>query len=239
MVVFFIEESDRFKFLKKIDIEEDKILLNRRIEKINEKLMYNILKILNNHNASNIIVSRQLKKNKEFLNYMYSNNINIIGGKKLFKILIEDVINNICKKYRINPQECKIAYTINYQELNTIKTIENLSKKFKSISIVTNNINLFKDFKEKLYNESGFILTLTNNKRKALLKSNLIINVDFPEEVLNRYAIYDNSIIVNLEDSINIHKKRFAGKIINDYEISLKQNTNIAIEFIKSDILLE
>ena len=235
MIVFFIKESDKFKFLKKFDVKEDKILLNRKIEKINEKLMNNVIQILNYNNCRNIIVSKQLKGNKKFLNYMYSNNINVINGKNLFKFLIEDLINNICKKYRINSQECKIAFTLNYKELNIIKAIENLSKKFKAIIIVTNNISLFKELKEKLYNDNGFILTLTNNKRKSLLNANLIVNIDFPEEILNRYAIYDKSIIVNLEDSINIHKKRFIGKIINDYEISLKKNTDIAIELEKDE----
>ena len=46
MVVFFIEESNRFKVFKKIEVEQDKILLNRKIEKINKKSINNIFKIL-------------------------------------------------------------------------------------------------------------------------------------------------------------------------------------------------
>ncbi len=233
MVVFFIEESNRFKVFKKIEREQDKIVLNRKIEKINKKSMNNILKILYNNNCKNIIISKQLKNNQQFLKYMYSNNINIIQGKKLLKFLIEDLIEKILKKYSIKIQECKIAFAMNYKEPNIIKAIESLSKKAKMLSIVSNNTNLFKDFKENLYNENGVIITLTNNRRKALLKTDLIINVDFPEEVLNKYAIYDNSIIVNMEEPINIHKKRFSGKIINDYDISLKKNTDIAIELEK------
>lgn len=233
MVVFFIEESNRFKVFKKIEVEQDKILLNRKIEKINKKSINNIFKILYYNNCKNIIISKQLKNNQQFLNYMYSNNINIIQGKKLLKFLVKDLIEKICKKYSIKIQECKIAFAMNYEEPNIINAIENLSKKAKMVSIISNNTNLFKEFKENLYNENGVIITLTNNRRKALLKANLIINVDFPEEVLNKYAIYDNSIIVNMEEPINIHKKRFSGKIINEYNIALKKNTNIAIELEK------
>ena len=57
--------------------------------------------------------------------------------------------------------------------------------------------------------------------------------MDFPDEVLNKYYIYDNAIIINLEEFVNIHKKRFSGKIINDYNILLKENSNIAIELQK------
>ncbi len=233
MVVFFIEESNKFKFFKKFDIEKDKIILNRKTEKINDRLMYNVLRILKNNNCRNIIISKELKNNKKFLNYMYSNNIKIIQGKMLFKLLIEDFINKICKAIEINSKECRIAFTINYMDYNIIQVIENLSKEFKMISIVTNNLSLFKELKEKLYNESGFIISLTNNKRKALLRCNMIVNVDFPEEILNKYQIYDNAIIINLEEPVNIHKKRFSGKIINDYKILLKENSNIASELQK------
>ena len=123
---------------------------------------------------------------------------------------------------------------MNYAENYILNEIENLSRKFKTISIVTNNIQKFEQFKDKLYNEFGIILTLSNNKKKALLKSNIIVNVDFPDEVLNKYYIYDNAMIINLEEYVNIHKKRFSGKIINDYNILLKENSNIAIELQKN-----
>lgn len=233
MVVFFIEESNKFKFFKRIEVEEDKIYINKKIDKINNNIVLNILKILNNNCCKNVVISKNLKKNELFLNCMYSNNTNLIQGKTLFKIMIEDLIDNICKKYNINSKDCKIAFSLNYAENNILKAIENLSKQFKTISIVTNNIMQFEQFKEKLYNEYGIILTLSNNKKKALLKSDIIVNVDFPEEILNKYQICDNAIIINLEEPVNIHKKRFLGKIINDYEISLKQNTNIAIELEK------
>lgn len=54
------------------------------------------------------------------------------------------------------------------------------------------------------------------------------MNVDFSEELINKYVINDNSILVNLEENVRIKKKRFNGKIINDYNIKLKNSSNIA-----------
>ncbi len=233
MIVFFIEESNKFKFFKKIEVKEDKIYINKKIDKINKNIVHNILKILKNNNCRNVVISKNLKKSQLLLNCMYSNNINIIQGKMLSKIMVEDLITNICDKNKINLKDCKIAFSLNYAENYILNAIENLSKKFKTISIVTNNIQQFEQFKGKLYNEYGVILTLSNNKKKALLRSNIIVNVDFPDEVLNKYYIYDNAIIINLEEYVNIHKKRFSGKIINDYNILLKENSNIAIELQK------
>lgn len=93
---------------------------------------------------------------------------------------------------------------------------------------ISNNINYFRILKDKLWEDNGIIITLTNNKKKALSKSDIILNVDFSEELINKYVINDNSILVNLEENVRIKKKRFNGKIINDYNIKLKNSSNIA-----------
>ena len=233
MIVFFIEESNKNKIFKHIEVIKDKIIINKKVEKINKKDMNKINIILNNVKCNKVIISKKLKNNDILKKLLYSNNINIVDGKLLYKILLEKIIKTTCIKNDINPKECQIAFTVNYLDSNITRIIYNLSKTFKSICIVSNNINSFKQLKEKLYNNEGVIITVTNNKRKALLKSSLIINYDFPEELINKYSIYDNSIIINTEEPIHIHKKRFNGKIINDYNIVLKKNSDIEIELKK------
>ena len=44
----------------------------------------------------------------------------------------------------------------------------------------------------------GIILNLSNNRNKSLIKAEIIINVDFPEEIINKYNIYNNAIVVNI-----------------------------------------
>lgn len=230
MIVFFIEESNQYKLLKSVEIIEDKILIHKKIEKINKKLMNKVKKILDNNNCKKVILSKELKQNKSFVNALYSNNVSIVNGRNLFEKLIEKIINKTCMENKLQIKECQISIIANYLDNNIAKVIENYSKKFKMLSIVSNNINSFKQIKEKLYNEDGIIITVTNNKRKALLKSDIIVNYDFPEELINKYVIKDDAIILNIEEPIYIHKKRFSGKIINDFDISLIPNTDIAIE---------
>ena len=80
------------------------------------------------------------------------------------------------------------------------------------------------------YEENGIIITLTNNKKKAIVRSNIIVNVDFTEELINRYVLKDDGIIINLDEKIKIKKKRFSGKIVNDFNIEFKQNSKIEQE---------
>ena len=65
------------------------------------------------------------------------------------------------------------------------------------------------------------MLNISNNKRRSLLKSEIIVNIDFPEEILNKYIIYDKAIILNIRDKINIKSKRFNGININYYKASI------------------
>ena len=89
------------------------------------------------------------------------------------------------------------------------------------MGIVTNHISTFKRIEEKLYRNNGILITVTNNRRRSLLKSNIIINVDFPKELLNKFTINDNATIINIEEESKIKKKRFCGKVINNYEINV------------------
>lgn len=97
--------------------------------------------------------------------------------------------------------------------------IIHIAKNIKRLNIVTNHINKCKKIEEYLYNEFGIMLNISNNKRRSLLKSEVIINLDFPEELINNYKIYDRAIILNINDKIEIKSKRFNGLNINYFRI--------------------
>ena len=77
---------------------------------------------------------------------------------------------------------------------------------------------------EKQLEDEGIIIAVTNNKKKSLLKSDLILNIDFPKELINKYRINENAIIVNIKGKIKINEKRFNGLNIHDYEIDFRED---------------
>ena len=110
------------------------------------------------------------------------------------------------------------ATYLNYEA--PIKTFLNKdAKKYQKINIVTNHIEKFKKIEEQLLDEYGVMITLNNNKRKSLAKADIILNFDFPEELINKYRIAEKAIIVNFRGNAKIKQKRFEGKIFNDYDI--------------------
>ena len=235
MQVFLIKKSlinNIFEiFTKKVIVEEDIISIKKDWRKIKfkDKIKFakEISNILIENNSNKVIVEKDLKQDKEFINLLYSNQIDVINGRMLFKELIEKIIDKIIKDNKLKKEEITISITANNRDIFIDNLVNKLSGNFKRVNIVTNNINKFIALEERIFNDKGIIITVTNNKRKSLLKSDIILNIDFPEEMINRYTIYDNSIIINIEESIKIKKKRFNGKIINGYKIKLKKDSQI------------
>ena len=94
-----------------------------------------------------------------------------------------------------------------------------LNKLDKLVVDVTNHIEKLRKIEKEIQEKEGILIVVTNNKNKSLLKSQIIINMDFNKEVLNQYKIYDEAIILNIEENIKIDSIRFNGVIINDFEV--------------------
>lgn len=56
-----------------------------------------------------------------------------------------------------------------------------------------------------------------------MLKSEIIINFDFPQELINDYNIYNKAIIINILEKISIYRKKFNGVNINYFKIFMPE----------------
>ena len=232
--MFYIQENDKpnviEKILNRIVIEGNKIIIpikqqgmsKKRQEKIAQKTM----KILERSSSKKIVISKQLGEYKDFVNILDQNNYINVTGKWLYKMLIPEIMDYITKKEQWKKEETHIYILVNDAKDFIIENIKQFDKIYKSITIITNHINKFKKIEEDIYEELGIYITIMNNKKKGLSKAKVIINIDFPKELINKYNIYEKAIIVNMVNNIKINKKRFEGKIIKGYNIRF-ENKNI------------
>ena len=232
--MFYIQENDKpnviEKILNRIVIEGNKIIIpikqqgmsKKRQEKIAQKTM----KILERSSSKKIVISKQLGEYKDFVNILDQNNYINVTGKWLYKMLIPEIMDYITKKEKWKKEETHIYILVNDAKDFIIENIKQFAKIYKSITIITNHINKFKKIEEDIYEELGTYITIMNNKKKGLSKAKVIINIDFPKELINQYNIYEKAIIVNMVNNIKINKKRFEGKIIKGYDIKF-ENKNI------------
>jgi len=252
MAVWYIKKSDEQNtFIRKIkqilnviEVENKegkiicKLLLNKQTK---DKKINSIAKKLNDelykNCIENVVLSNEFEDLDTFKKELYAENINILNGKILFKYLILDTIKYIYNNQNKKLEEGQISILVNDNtELNLEKIID-IAKQVKRLNIVTNNIQKFKKIEEYLYNEFGIMIRVSNNKKKDLLKSDIVINLDFPKESLKKYILPNKCIMINVNEEYEVEAKKFCGININYYKIKLPEDYKI--EGFKNELVYE
>lgn len=221
MIGYIISKEEKNfvkKLFNKLEIEEYENGRKYMLPKFNKKLIEKLKK----DNVKNLVVAKKDKHNVEFINNIYSNNLNILDGRILFKHLIPEIIEYLLKILETNKEDVEITILVNdYSKIN-LYYISELISNIRKINIITNNIKKFKVFANKLYEEEAVIVPIMNNKNKSLVNKKVILNIDFTEEQLKKYKINRNAILINIENEIKNLNKTFSGININNYELNLK-----------------
>lgn len=227
ILLYYIQEADKPKLFSKlfniIKLQGDKIILPVNDKKLDikkaQKLAKKTKKIFNLAKSKKIVISRKIQEQENYMNFLYSYNLDIVKGKWLFELLSSKILDYILEKKEIKKQETTITVLVNELSENMFENLKVITKQYKRVNIVTNHRERFKQLEKQLLDNDGIMITVGNNKKKSLAKSEVILNVDFPSELINLYNIYDEAIIVNLRNNVKILKKRFNGLCINDYDI--------------------
>lgn len=220
MRVLYIEKMDKPIWgIQKIKIEQDNCKICLNVEK--ERKIKKVIKKLIKNEVTNVVLSKEFDKNQDFINALNASNINIFNGRWLQKYLSVQIIDFIINQKNIKKEECEIAITVNQITDLSIELIKILAKQYKRLTIVTNHIEKLRKIENEIYEKEGILIVISNNQKKSLLKPQIILNMDFSKEILNKYKVNENAIIINLEGDIKINQKRFNGVNVNDYEIEI------------------
>lgn len=226
MKTFYIEKMDKHGFtLLKFKIKNDNFKIYTNLEK--KKNIRKVVKKLIKCDVKNVVLSRKLCENKEFINSLNSNNIKIFNGRWLEKYISFELLDYIIRQNSIKKEEIEIAITTNEITDISIEIIKELAKQYKRLTVVTNHIEKLKNIEKEIYEKNGILIVVSNNQKKSLARAKIILNIDFNKDVLNKYKLNENAIIINLEGNMKIFSKRFNGININDYEIEVGREETI------------
>ena len=220
-IIFKIKSLFGKFFVKKIPNGELIILPGN-----SKALKKNLAKFLKVYSVKTVCLSKDLEEDEFFK----ESNLNILNGKWLYKYLIFNYIKYISSQQDNKLQEMEVSFLINKITELDLENIEETAKAIKCINIVTNATTRIKRLAEKLY---GIILNVTKNYKKSLMKSDIIINIDFPEEEINKFSIPRKAIIINIEKKTKINYKGFNGVNVLDY------NTSIPKKYLDRDLNLD
>ena len=193
---------------------------NKKIQKVSIKLTKSLLE----ENIRKVVLSNELFENEILKNVLEQNRINVLDGKLIYKILLPKIIQKICLYKNSDIKEENITILVDENNEINKNNILKISQEAKVINIVTNFINKFITTANYLYEELGILVRISNNIKKDLLNSNIIINIDFNEDLINKYYINPKAIIVNVPDNVKIISKKFSGININSYNIIIPED---------------
>ena len=178
--------------------------LNGIIAKVRKKLK----------ETDKIILSVDLKK--------YTDIMQVQDKIKIMPYFILEILNYITNIWNSKTELQNVYILAKGYNGDSLNIIDHIVNKVKNTTIITNNYNKYKKYEEKILDEKGLLITITNNKRKALEKATLIVNLDFNSKELNMYRINRDAIIINCtNEKMNI--PYLQGIIINDINIRIEE----------------
>ena len=191
------------------------------ISKLNKRILKKISKIFKTDVTRNVCICDTLFESELFKNFLIEKDLYVMDGKWLFKYLICDIAEFICKELSLTPENQEISLLVDEPSILIFDIIKNLGNKFKNINIITTKIKKFDRIEREVYNEKGLVLNVTNNFKKACEKSKIVFNIDFDERNFNKVTFLPSAVIVNIDNYIDVKQSNFIGKNIDSYNINL------------------
>lgn len=220
MKTIYIEKKDKPKLaIRRMKIDKDNCEIYINLE--NDKNIRKIVEKLIKNEVTSVVLSKELVSNRDLINTLNSYDIKIFDGRWLEKYLSIEILEYVLEQKDIKKEETEIAIATNEITDLSIEVIKKLAKQCKRVTVVTNHIEKLRKIEKDIYEKEGILIIISNNQKKSLVKPQIILNMDFNKEVLNKYKINENAIIINLEGDMKIEEKRFNGININDYEINV------------------
>ena len=208
---------------------KNKKIINKKMENgeyiilpsVNKKVLKNLKKMKEIRCWKNICISNNLMQNTEFMEFANENLLNIMDGKWLLKNIVDKIIEYIAdsRKEALNTYE--ISILCNRLDNTIVEKIKEICQKVKVCNIITNNQKQYKKLEENIYKENGIVLNISNNYKKTLNKSIIIVNFDFDQKQIKNCNFSSNAYIINTNKKLD--KEHFGGRNIISYKVNLPE----------------
>lgn len=213
--------KQRFNRISSEEILGEVKIITPKIRERNEKfLIKKILKKIDDYNVENIILSKEITGNNNLCRKLEDYKKNIITGSRMGKVLIGRFINEIARYTKYAKEKMNILLLMNEYSLENIDLIEHISRDVKELNLISRNYTKYEKTSIRLFEQYGYLVKLYNNgTEKDFRRSNLVINLDFNEEEIQKIKMPKNSVLISLNNRITTVKHGFNGIIINDVDI--------------------
>ena len=155
----------------------------------------------------------------EICNMLSKTNVQILIGKKLMEFMEYEIVKYVLDKQNTNSKQEDVYIIFKKTDKLNLDFLKKFIENFRMVNIVTNDIEKLKRIQDNLLDNEGTLISVSNNKKKALKRAKYIVNINLNKEELNKYTINRDAIIINIQENVKYDSTSFDGININYFDI--------------------
>ena len=148
-------------------------------------------------------------------------NVKMINGKKLMEYMEFDIMKYILEKQKHNMKQEDIYIIFKRDNSLNLNFLARFIENFRMTNVVTNDIARLKNVQDNLLDNENILISVSNNKKKALRRAKYVLNVNLTTEELAKYNINRNAVIINIRENVKYSNPGFEGINVNYFDINV------------------
>lgn len=204
------------------DADKLSVFLPQFKDKHSKKYAKKVLNIINKAKIKNIVVNKEIFKNRSFCEELVENKKYIITGRRIYKTLIPRILSDVSSQMKVNLGKLKIVLLADEYTVENVDLIRCIAKDVKSLTVVTTDKDRFARLIQELYEKSGVVLKVYEKNRTTFKYTHVLVNADFPSYDMDKINVSNNSLIICGFATFYRIKNNFNGIIIRNIDIISK-----------------
>ena len=190
-------------------------------DKYRKKEKQKLVKHIKKLKIDAIVFSKDVEEDfrLEICNMLSKTNVQLIMGKKLMEFMEYEIVKYVLDKENTNSKQEDIYIIFKKTDKLNLDFLKKFIENFRMVNIVTNDIEKLKRIQDNLLDNEGTLISVSNNKKKALKRAKYILNINLNKEELNKYTINRDALIINIQENVKYDKTSFDGININYFNI--------------------
>lgn len=148
-------------------------------------------------------------------------NVKMINGKKLMEYMEFDIMKYILEKQKHSMKQEDIYIIFKRDNSLNLNFLARFIENFRMTNVVTNDIARLKNVQDNLLDNENILISVSNNKKKALRRAKYVLNVNLTTEELAKYNINRNAVIINIRENVKYSNPGFEGINVNYFDINV------------------
>ena len=224
MVVGYIKE-ERLKFFQHVKLflfDGNYVIAVSQTGKNKERVRKKVSRYIEKLGINALVFSKDLEESFKSDIYTFlknSNKVQVLNGKKLMGFMKFEVVKYVLNKQKVNSKEEEIYIVFKKSGDTDLKLLKKFIENFRVVNVVTNDIERLKNVQDNLLENDGILISVSNNKRKALKRAKYVLNINLNKEELEKYRMNRDAIIVNIQENVRYGLAGFEGININNIKI--------------------